>query len=185
MRIRHKDLGQCNVTCNRPTNNACLQQLARPAGLFLSVVLAACLSLPVQACLSVNITGFDLDFGSYDPLDYQDLESNLAITVDCLADGITPTIPLPYQVGLENLGGGGAAQRILESPEYQLTYQIYTDPSRSTEWGALGTTSVVSGVFLASLVDQSHSLTGLGVIPGRQNIGAGSYTDSLAVTVEF
>ncbi|WP_170132039.1 Csu type fimbrial protein [Arenicella xantha] len=171
--------------------NATLSRLySQPAGRFemcwykLFLLFISLSSSVSHACLSVEVTADDLDFGGYNPFDRAPTQSQLSVTVDCLADGLSLGLSLPFQVGLSS-ALSGATQRKLVSDGYELSYQIYNSPSLATPWGEAGSGSLLAGLFPVSLLDQTQLFTGFALIPAGQDVPAGVYTDSILVTIEF
>lgn len=140
-----------------------------PAAALRAVVMAAAIVSPLhgEAC-SVSTAG--VAFGTYDPFSTVPLDSVGSIAVECEA---------PYSVLLSG-GGGQVDQRQLQGMTQTLSYNLFIDAGRSSVWGdGSAGTSTVS----AAAGQRTHSVYGR--VPARQNVGAGSYSDSLIITVNF
>ena len=94
------------------------------------------------------------------------------ISVSC--DGIAS-----YTIAL-GPGAGGVADRAMTNGNSQLHYNLYTSPLKTTIWGdGSGSTGTVSNTATGS----NHPVYGR--IPERQNVTAGSYSDTLTITVTY
>jgi len=125
---------------------------------------------PAWAACTVSAAG--VAFGSYDPFSGTSLDSTGNVAVTC-----SPAAP--YTVALSP---GYAAQtgREMRSDANALAYNLFTDATRSSVWGdGTGLTSTVSGSGTAG----GHPIYGR--IPARQNVAAGSYSDTIIVTISF
>jgi spore coat protein U-like protein len=74
--------------------------------------------------------------------------------------------------------------RAMSTAGDSLAYNLFLDPSCTTVWGdGTSGTSVYSA---PTPVDgHNYNVTIYGCIPARQNVSAGSYSDSIVVTIEF
>jgi spore coat protein U-like protein len=139
-----------------------LRRLA--AGLLL---LAA--SSPAAAACSVSAQG--VAFGNYDPLSATALNGVGNVHVSC--NLLSPIVT----VSLDS-GGGTVADRRMTAGAAQLHYNLYLDASRLFVWGE-GSASVTSAVVL------NLDLPVYGRIPALQNVPAGTYLDSVTVTIAY
>jgi spore coat protein U-like protein len=111
-------------------------------------------------------------FGNYDTLTNTSLDGAGSITVTCDTTD-------SYTVALSS-GHGTLLSRQLQSGENVLYYNLYTDALRSMVWGdGTSGTSLVSG----SATSATYSIYGL--VPGGQNVAAGTYGDTITVTLSF
>jgi spore coat protein U-like protein len=121
-----------------------------------------------------NITTNGVAFGTYDPFSATPLDAAGSISFLCL----------PATSAVVTLSRGSAptfVPRQMRQGAEVLQYNLYRDASRTVIWGdgTGGTSSYGSGLVLY----QSVSVYGR-VFP-RQNAAAGSYSDSVLVTVNF
>jgi spore coat protein U-like protein len=135
--------------------------------------LMACLSCAVHAgaaTCSVGIVG--VVFGTYNTLSGQSLDGAGSVSVTC---DVTDS----FVIALSS-GHGSFAARQLQDGAISMVYNLYTDAQRSIIWGdgTSGTTTVSGGA-------TSATFTVYGRIPGGQNLGAGTYSDTINVTLEF
>lgn len=111
-------------------------------------------------------------FGNYDVFSAVHLDSTGRIDVAC-------TPGADYTIALST-GNGSYGQREMLSGAIVLDYNLYTNASRTTIWGdGSGVTSNVGG----SGVSASHTVYGR--VPALQNKPAGSYADTIVVTVTY
>jgi spore coat protein U-like protein len=125
----------------------------------------------VAAC---TVSASNVAFGSYTAVQ---LDGSGSISVNC-------TNQSPYTVELDVGGGSGAtmANRKMNGPSnHTLTYSLYQDSSRTTVWGSVAGTQAVAGTGSGT----AQALTVYGRIPASQTPVAGSYTDTITVTVTY
>lgn len=124
-----------------------------------------------QAC-AVGVSG--LSFGTYDERSVA--TGTATVRVDC-ASGVS------YEVRLSAGGGSHADRRLSNGSGGTLSYNMYTSASHAQIWGdgiASGTVAVGGGG-----TGLEQVLTAFGLIPANQNPAAGSYSDSIVVTIIF
>jgi spore coat protein U domain-containing protein, fimbrial subunit CupE1/2/3/6 len=136
--------------------------------------IAAIVALGATPAHAVNCTlGVQgVTFGSYDTLSAQNTDSAGGVSVSCDSSD-TFTIAL-------SSGHGTMLSRQMQSGAYSMAYNLYTDSLRSIIWGD-GT----SGTTLVSTTGTSATYEVYGRIPAAQNLPAGSYNDSIIVTLTF
>lgn len=122
-----------------------------------------------------NVSAGNLDFGSYDPTSGTDNDATSTISVTC-------TLLAPYQVKLDGGGAGDTAARVMDAGGgTDLSYQLYSDASRSTVWGNT-TSDDVESVGLG-LLPRQHTVYGR--IVAGQDVETGNYADTITVTLNF
>ncbi len=129
-------------------------------------------------CSFTGTTG--VNFGAYNVFDASPLDSTGSVTLYC--SSVQPTDLVTIE-----LGGGNSsnpASRYLLSGAVTLNYNLYLDPSRSVIWGngSMGT-SVLGPQSIADMTPTTWTVYGR--IPAMQNVAAGSYSDTILVTVQF
>ena len=138
-------------------------------------VLLAGLAIPVNAQCSATALG--VDFGGYDPFSGAAVDSTGTVTVSC-------DIINTYSIALSTGGSGSYTPRTLFNGSYTLDYNLFVDSALSTIWGdGTGGTSTSSGSIGLLLLPNDHTIYGR--IPGGQNPAAGSYSDTITVTVTY
>lgn len=134
---------------------------------------AGLLAAALHACaVQCTVQATSVAFGAYDPFANVPSDSTGTVSVSC--DGAAT-----YSIAI-NSGGAGSFNRVMSSGAGLLAYGLYADAARSVVWGdGSGGTSRVNhaGTGSADVV--------YGRIPARQNVRAGSYADSLVITVEY
>lgn len=126
---------------------------------------------------SCDVTASDLAFGNYDPVAAANLDAETALSVTC-------TNGTPYNVGMSLGNGAGASmatRRMTKSGGTQtLGYVLYQDSNRSVLFGNTGTDRLAgTGNGTANTVHL------YGRVPMQQAAPAGSYTDTIVVTVSW
>ncbi|MDF8332742.1 Csu type fimbrial protein [Novosphingobium cyanobacteriorum] len=127
-----------------------------------------------SACI---VAASALSFGSYNPTAGTNADATTTLSVTC-------TSGTSYTVGLSAGNGSGATvtSRKLTNGGNTLNYALYQDSARTTNWGNTpGTDTPASAVAGSS----ATTLTVYGRIASGQNVPAGSYTDSVTVTVNY
>ncbi len=144
---------------------------ARVCSLAFVGMLVAIAASPAQAVVCSASTQ-SVAFGNYNSLSSSPLDGVGDIAVTCDA-ATSVTISL-------STGTGTYAARKMTRGVDQLTYNLYSDATRLLVWGdGSGSTSTVGAVIT------SVNFTVYGRIPGSQNIPAGSYSDTITVTLTY
>lgn len=123
------------------------------------------------------------EFNSADLLDFG-TRGLLTAAVLAQADiRSTCTVGTPYTVALNQGAAPGAtiATRQMRRSGASIFYQLYTDMGRTTVWGD-GTTGVVVG---DTGDGTSRALRVYGKVPVQATPAAGTYTDSVVITVTY
>lgn len=127
----------------------------------------------VGSACSVSAT--NVAFGTYTA---SQLDANGSLSVTCTAG-------TSYAVGLSAGTGASAtvAARRMTGPSSQtLVYSLYQDALRTLPWGSTGGVDTVAGVGTGA----TQSLSVYGRVPAAQlTAGAGSYSDTITVTVSY
>ncbi len=122
---------------------------------------------------SCTVTATSLAFGNYT---LAQLDGTSTITATC-TNGTT------YTIGLDagTFSGATTSTRRLTGPSAAgLSYSLFSDPGRTTNWGN-ATGSWVPGTGTGA----AQVLTVYGRIPANQTALIGNYTDTVTVTVTF
>lgn len=157
----------------------------RQPRLVLAAAIAA-LALPVAAAetdvLTVRVTvqeacsiaGTTIDFGTYTGGQQADLDAQGAISYTSCAAG-TLTIALDG-----GNSGNVAARQMGNGNGDNIGYQLYRNSARSQIWG-----SGADAQQIVLLETGSGSVSVYGRIAGGQSVAAGSYADTVNVTLTF
>lgn len=138
---------------------------------FATLLAASAAAAPVSAA-TCNVSPQGVSFGGYDTLSSSALDGvgNIAVSCDASAS---------FTVSL-SAGNGTYSGRAMSSGAEALSYNLYTDASRLIVWGdGSGSTGTVSTTAAAAEIPV------YGRIPARQNVPAGSYADTIVVTVTY
>ena len=149
------------------------------------------LSVSATVADSCTITTSPLAFGAYDPVSANAstaLDGSGAVNVTCTkgSTGITVTLGL-------GANASGAIRRMTDGTDF-LAYELYhpsaTTPSAGCTfpgtqvWGtAGGAIFTPTGVTWDATVAQVFNVCG--TVPAAQNVGAGTYNDTVVATVNF
>lgn len=113
-------------------------------------------------------------FGTIDPLVNTETLSTATLSVSCPES-------TSYTVAL-GPGSGTIENRRMVSGTHELSYNLYTDASRSMIWGdGTGGSTTVSGTADSSGTDH----TVYGHVPWQPSAVPGTYSDSIVVTVTY
>lgn len=143
----------------------------RRRGLPVCVLVSGLLAAPLaSATCSLNAQG--VNFGSYDYMSSQNLDSTGDITVTC-------DVGSSFSISLST-GAGTYSSRRMQNGTHQLSYNLYTDPAHTMVWGdGTGGSATVSGS--GTNVDEVV----YGSAPAGQNPYIGAYSDAITVTLTF
>lgn len=151
---------------------------------WLPLLWAPAIALPATATSTFNttatvvatcaISATNVAFGSYSTAQ---LDATGSISITC-TNGTTYTVALDAGVG----ASATLAARKMTGPSSQtLTYSLYQDVSRSTLWGDTAGVNTAAGTGSGA----AQSLTVYGRIPSLQFPGAGTYSDTITVTLSY
>lgn len=155
------------------------------------IVLLILALLPAYAnAASCGVTATPVAFGAYTSPGGSQIDSTGTIRVTCTPDLILLACSASYSIGLSTGGSGSYATRRMTSGAYNLNYNLYTDSSYGTVWGDGISAPAVPATITSSILGLvclpgSRNTTVYGRTPGNQNVGVGSYSDTITVTVTF
>ena len=145
----------------------------------------AAIAFTVTATVLANasVSATTLNFGSTSTL-ASNIDSTATITVQA-------TNTTPYSIGLglgSNASGSQRRVRNGATANY-INYNLYTDSARSNAWStSTSTTSCTSGAstcILGTGTGLSQNITVYGRVPAQSVPAAGTFTDTVVVTVTF
>lgn len=168
----------------------------RRIALLAVLALGALLAGPHALAASCSVSTSGLNFGAYDPLAGTASTANGSVSLNCRFDNILERIfgpSIQATVALSAGSAGSYVARTLRQGAEQLRYNLYTDATYATVFGdGTGGTSAVPKCFSAAFnpctgggATSPVSIPVYGRLPGGQDVGSGSYADSLIVTVAF
>ena len=127
---------------------------------------------------SCSVTATPASFGNYDTTSPAPMDTVAEITVSCETG-------IPYLIKLDpGQNAQGEFDRKLRSTagDSTLQYNLYRDSARTEVWGdGTGNTFTRNGIGVG-VPDRANVY---GRIPGRQNVKADAYNDSIVITVEW
>jgi spore coat protein U domain-containing protein, fimbrial subunit CupE1/2/3/6 len=150
------------------------------SGLALSTAQAATstATMPVtitiqNACNVSSVAPTTLNFGTQGPL-IAPVNQTSTVTVTCTKNA-------PYNIGLDGGTSGNISGRTMINGANTVGYQLYSDSSRTIVWGnTIGTNTVAS-----SGTGSSQAFTVYGQVPAQATPPAGTYNDTVNVTVTY
>jgi spore coat protein U-like protein len=128
-----------------------------------------------------------LSLGVYNGFQAKPLDSSGVFVVTCTRSGGPPTTIVTVGIGPSTVSGTIATRQLrLVAGADLLAYNLYRDAGRSLVWGnTVGADTVAQTLSIPNNTSGSLTYTIFGRIGALQDIRAGSYNDSLTVTVTF
>lgn len=152
-----------------------MKRAARRGLCALGVCLGLCVGSGPSSAAQCTVSTTGLAFGAYAPLSTAPNDSNGSVRITC--DEVTS-----YTISIA-AGVSGSFDRAMASGTYRLSYNVFTEPNRAIVWGdGTGGSARVVGSATSNI---AATVPLYGRIPARQNVRAGSYADTLIVTVEY
>lgn len=165
------------------------------------LMLLACLpklSLAASSCrnsgnLSVTVSATGVNFGNYDVLAAGNSSGTGSITVSATCTRARLPFTVNYSIALSTGGSGTFTPRAMVSGTSTLQYNLYTAATLTSIWGdGSGGTQTLADVITGTCTNPggrncsgSQPDTVYGNIPAMQDVVAGSYADTITVTVTF
>ena len=139
------------------------------AGLLLSV-------RPAHA-VSCTVSTTSMAFGSYNVFSTAPIDSTASLVIRC--DGGVKTMSISISRG----SAATFARQMLKGAE-ALLYNLYRDAARTLIWGD-GSSGTQTDIESSIPKNTDIPLTVYGRISAGQDVSAGSYTDSVTVTINY
>jgi spore coat protein U-like protein len=134
----------------------------------------------ISATCTISTTA--VNFGTYDPIVAHKtaaLAGTGGVTTTC-TNGSAATITLGQGANATATSTDAAPERQMASGTNRLSYQLYSESTRTTVWGNTSTTGkAITGSGTAS------TETVYGSVPAGQNKPTGTYSDTVVATVTF
>lgn len=124
-----------------------------------------------------TIATTSVSFGSYDVFASTPTDTTGTVSVTCTGNA-------DVTITLSKGGSSSFNPRTLNGGTDTLKYNLYKDAARTTIWGD-GTGSTATYTQLGVPNNTAQNLTIYGRIPAAQDVRAGTYTDSITVTIDF
>jgi spore coat protein U-like protein len=159
----------------------CTRGHRRAAVVFLSACLSAAYSGGARA--DCTISTMPVSFGLYNPLTPTPNVATGTVTMTCtVLVGLFESWTLALSAGNSN----NFTARTMLNGASPLSYNLYTTAAYSNVWGdGSGSTSVISGGALLSIGTTVYPYTVYGRIPAGQDPAAGTFMDTIVVTLNF
>jgi spore coat protein U-like protein len=144
------------------------------------------LSTPPASALGLDCTvsATGVAFGVYDPNSGLPTDATGNVHVFCTV--LLVSVLSQINTSLSTGGSGTFASRKMSSGSDLLNYNLYKEASHTSIWGdGTGGTGIFTDNLLIAVLGTSVDHTVHGRIPAGQYVSAGSYTDTITVTVEF
>jgi spore coat protein U-like protein len=136
-------------------------------------------TVSVTILAECNVSTSPLTFGNYDPVvtnAASNLDNTTLVNVYC-------TKGTPVTVTLDNgTWASGTTRRLKSAAGNFLTYEMYKDAARGVIWNGTNTNT---GTSTSKLTPINNGFTVYGRVPSAQDIPAGSYSDTVTVTVNY
>lgn len=146
---------------------------------FNQCVYAACSGLGCSC--SVGTTA--VTFGNYNPISATATTANGNVAVTCSALVI---FTVSYVISMAKGNSATYTPRFMNLSGVHLNYNLYTTAGFASIWGdGTGGTVTVSDSYTAIGLSETRNYTPFGQIPALQVVGAGTYTDTVLVTVTY
>jgi spore coat protein U-like protein len=146
--------------------------------LFLSIVFCTAEGF----AFNCGVTTTPVNFINYDVFSLTPAYSTGIVAVSCSSPD---RHPLPVNISINSGGSGTFNPRQMRAATGtdRLNYYLFTNASRTVIWGdGTSGTSTVTNMVTRNV---PWNATIFGMLPPRQNLSAGSYSDTLLVTVSW
>jgi spore coat protein U-like protein len=155
-----------------------------------SALLAFFLALPLlaQGATSCNGGNLSLSLGTYNAYQTTPLDSSGVYVVRCTRSGGGARDTLvTIGLGPSSTSGTIATRRLKRTTGTDLlAYNFFRDAARAALWGeTIGTNTFSQSISLDNNTSGNLTFTFFARIDARQDVRAGSYRDSLTITVNF
>lgn len=148
--------------------------MAAVAGHAATVTNTMPVTIVIQNACDVTTTApTTLDFGTQGPL-VADIDDTSTITVVC-------TTGAGYNVGIDGGSSGSVAARTMLNGTTPVNYALYRDSGRTLNWGSTVGTDTLGGTGNGT----AQALTVYGRVPAQTTPAAGTYDDTVTVTVTY
>jgi spore coat protein U-like protein len=144
-----------------------------PGSCSSSILSAFPFTVTANVVSQCSVSATTLDFGSVGLL-LANTDGTSTLTLQC-ANGVA------WQVGLDNGQHASGTIRRMSGPGGLVSYELYRNAGRSLRWGSTLNTDTVVG----SGTGGNQSLSVYGRVPTQTTPSAGTYNDTITVTVTY
>jgi spore coat protein U-like protein len=136
---------------------------------------SANLTVTATVVSTCSVGAGSLAFGNYDPTAASNVDQAGTFQVTC-TKGTSAT------VGLDTgSNASGSTRRMTDGTDF-LSYELFKETARTNVWGNAGAGLVA---LAAAPSNAAQTVTVYGRISGSQDVRAGSYSDTVVITVTF
>jgi spore coat protein U-like protein len=154
------------------------------AALLLAATPAAAQTGACGTIWPLQVSADDVAFGTYISSGSSPVSANGRVTVACGGDPFGVYLP-SFTVALSaGNGGTGFNSRRMSNGTYRLNYNLYTNAPYTIVWGD-GTAGTQTQSYNALNLQRSSSMTVYGRIPASQLAAAGTFVDTITVTITY
>jgi spore coat protein U-like protein len=135
----------------------------------------------LQSC---SFTATDVQFGTYSPLSAAPLDITGTVTVSCTVTlvGLLEAWDIRFSTGSSN----SFTTRQMTQGATTLSYNLYTDTAHTQIWGdGTAGTFYDADLILLSIGTNNYPYTVYGRVPVGQDKRAGTYSDTITVTLNY
>lgn len=147
------------------------------------IVFVAALVAAPSAARACTISAVGVNYGAYNPQSAANDDANGRVDLACPTSVTSPIVALNG-----GLWGAVNARKLKHlTLSYFINYNLFTTAARTVIWGD-GTSGTVTltlsgGTISGGTRNFTHNI--FGRAPGSQNVAAGSYSDTITLTVTF
>jgi spore coat protein U-like protein len=151
-------------------------------GYTCAATLLCTLASPIDAVIlgQCTVSASGVAFGIYDPLVPTALTSTATINVSCTLVSNASNITIDLSSG----ASGSFSSRTMSSGTDILSYNLFQDIAQTQIWGD-GTGGSTEFTGKVTPGKPSLTATAYGLLSASQDVGAGSYLDTITVTVNY
>lgn len=166
----------------RPSHAAVVTAVCIAATAWTPPARATCTGVGVFSCGATVSVALPLAFGNYNPGSAKASSTDISVTGTLTGVGLLVTFG--YAISLSAGNGGTIANRALTGPG-SLQYNLYTTDTYAAVWGNSGRSDSYSLIASVGGVSATRTYTVYGLIPAGQYVAAGSYSDTITVSVVY
>lgn len=135
----------------------------------------------LQTC---TVSAVPVSFGLYNPLSGAPAVATGTVSVSCTVTLLGLLESWTIALGTGNSGSFSARQ--MANGASRLSYNLYTSAAYANVWGdGSGSTALVNGSALLGVGTTNTDYTVYGRIPARQDAAAGTFTDTIVITLNY
>ncbi len=132
---------------------------------------------------SCSVGTTSVAFGNYNPTSATAVTTTGNVAVTCSA---LVLFSVAYVISMNAGNSGSFSTRFMNLTGQHLNYNLYQDVAHTLIWGdGTGGSNTVSDSYTAIGLSETNNYTVYGLLPTLQPIAAGTYTDTITVTVTY